>query len=175
MVVLKLAGPRTEASGSEDALALDVDLFDRSGIEIRVRAQTSNWTNRVYEPDAARNHFREHRLKDYIVLSVHQRDLDRPTSKVTPEKLLQGQCRVDSTEAAPQDEDPCWSWAHRHLSASIILAGRYLLGSLLPGRCTQRAALRRPSSKRAATKNPYELHNVLWNHVVVSSMYDYLI
>src|SRR6266404_7345347 len=81
MVVLKLARPRTEACGSEDALALDVDLFDRSGIEIRVRAQTSNWTNRVYEPDAARNHFREHRLKDYIVLSVHQRDLDRPKSK----------------------------------------------------------------------------------------------
>src|SRR4029077_7938691 len=52
-----------------------------------------------------------------VVLSVHQRDLDRRTSKVTPENPLHGQRRVDSTEAAPQDEDPCRSWTHGHVFA----------------------------------------------------------
>jgi hypothetical protein len=97
--------------------ALDVDLFDRAGVEIRVWTQTSNWGDRVHEANAARNHFREHRLKDHVVLSVNQRELDGPTSQVMPEELFQGECGVDPTEAAPQDEDPCWSWAHGLFSA----------------------------------------------------------
>ena len=109
VVVLELTRPRTEASGSEDAPALHVDLFDRAGVKIRVWAQTSNWDDRVHEADAARNHFREHRLKDHVVLSVDQRELDGPTSEVIPEEPFQGQCRVHPTEAAAQNEDPCRS------------------------------------------------------------------
>src|SRR4029077_10092835 len=117
MVVLDLTRSRTEGGGSDNAPALDVDLFDRPGVEIRVWTQTSNRGDRVHEANAARNHFREHRLKDHIVLSVNQREFDGPASEVMPEKLFQGQCRVDTTEATPQDEDPCWSRAHDLLSA----------------------------------------------------------
>ena len=117
MVVLDLTRPRTEAGGSENAPALDVDLFDRAGVEIRVWTQTSNRGDRVHEANAARNHFREHRLEDHVVLSIDQRELDGPTSEVTPEELFQGQCRIDPAEAAAQDEDPCWSWAHDLLSS----------------------------------------------------------
>src|SRR4030095_1899339 len=122
VVVLDLTRPRTEAGGSENAPALDVDLFDRAGVEIRVWTQTSNWGDRVHEANAARNHFREHWLKDHIVLSVNQRELDSPTSEVMPKELFQGQRRVDPTETAPQDEDPCWSWAHGRESISVIRA-----------------------------------------------------
>src|SRR5437773_11858896 len=106
VVVLDLTRRRTEASGSEDAPALHVDLFDRAGVKIRVWAQASNWDARVHEADAARNHFREHGLKDHVVLSVDQRELDGPTSEFIPEELFQGQCLVNPTEAATQIEDP---------------------------------------------------------------------
>src|SRR5438445_6108300 len=94
VVVLDLTRPRTDTGGSEDAPALDVDLFDLASVKIRVWAQTSNRGDGVHEADAARNYFREHRLKDHVVLSVDQRELDGPTSDVMPEKLFQAQCRI---------------------------------------------------------------------------------
>src|SRR5437867_11309699 len=99
VVVLELTRPRTEASGSEDAPALHVDLFDRASVKIRVWAQTSNWDDRVHEADDARNHLREHRLKEHVVLSVDQCELDGPTSEVIPEEPFLGQFRVHHTEA----------------------------------------------------------------------------
>src|SRR6476661_3403933 len=143
MVVLELTRPRTEAGGSENVPALDVDLFDRAGVEIRVWTQTSNWGDRVHEANAARNHFGEHWLKDHVVLSVNQRELDGPTSEVMAEELFQGQCRVHPTEAAAQNEDPCRSWAHPHLSAITKLGWRYLLGCVLPGRFPRERGSRR--------------------------------
>ena len=106
VVVLEEELLRAEARRRDHALAPEVDALDRPRVEVRARAQPPDRRDGVQDPDAPRDHLRQHRLEHDVVVAAHQPQLDLAARELGLEELLEGQGRVDTAEAAAQDQDP---------------------------------------------------------------------
>ena len=102
IVVFDVLKRRAKSGARDDHFAIEIDRLDFAHVQVRVPAKPSNRIDDVLNFDAAGNHFRQHGLKDEIVLTVDQRGLDfTPAS----EYLFQIHCGVDTAEAATENDN----------------------------------------------------------------------
>src|SRR5260370_107733 len=119
MIVLDLLWPRLHARTRAHSPVFEVDRLHLSGVKIGLRAQAADWRDRVEEPDAPRNHFREHRLKNQIIFFADQPHLD---TRIAFQELLQRHGRVHAAEATADDENLGFCLRHKNFPKSAQLA-----------------------------------------------------
>src|SRR6516164_7711059 len=103
---LELAGTETGADGYD--LSFQIYVLDLPHDQVAARAKAPNWRNDIGQADRPGDHFRQHRLVDPIVLAIDQGD----GSLVGAEELRQVARGVNAREAAAEDQDLLWAFAH---------------------------------------------------------------
>src|SRR5437588_5322587 len=89
-----------KAGACRDRLVLEIDRFDIANVNVCAREQPANRADGVGDSYAAGNHFRQHRLKDKIVLFVDEYDLKIVATSQRLFEILRG---VNASEPAPED------------------------------------------------------------------------
>src|SRR5215470_8109159 len=103
----------------DDDFVVQVNTLHRAHVEGGAWAQIANRGHRVEEADIAGDHLGQHRLKDEIVLLIHEGNLDVGAAV---QRFVQCPDRVYAPESAPYHENSLACCAP-HSSSSRYLCG----------------------------------------------------
>src|SRR2546425_3849890 len=81
VVVLERALARAEARGCGHPFPVELDLLHAARVEVRARAEAPDRRDRVEDPDTPRDHLRQHRLEDDVIVAADEPE-DRKSTRL---------------------------------------------------------------------------------------------
>src|SRR5687767_9662431 len=102
MIVGDLVRLRAKPVAGDDDLPVEIDTFDLADVQLHSRTDVPNGCDRMENPNAARDHFCKHRLRDKVILLIDEGECE---FGVVSQSSAESQGRVDASESSSQYED----------------------------------------------------------------------